>query len=95
MSFTAIVFQRADQYKQCERERSCRTSSQTKAFFFAVNPSGGVTVFKAGIGECSLDGLVSNLERIMYSTKTDAQYDVALAAFSDHPDPVGPMLHWV
>ncbi|WP_245176336.1 MULTISPECIES: hypothetical protein [unclassified Cupriavidus] len=75
------------------RERSCRTSSQTKAFFFfAVNPSGGVTVFKAGIGECSLDGLVSNLERIMRSTNTDAQYDVALAAFSDHPDPVRPML---
>ncbi|MGF6482952.1 hypothetical protein [Paraburkholderia sp. JPY419] len=69
---------------------------ETKAFFFfAVNPSGGVTAFKADIGECSLDGIVSNIERIMRSTRTDAQYDAALTAFSDNPDPVGPMLHWV
>ncbi|WP_156914552.1 hypothetical protein [Cupriavidus sp. amp6] len=31
----------------------------------------------------------------MRSTNTDAQYDVALAAFSDHLDQVQPMLHWV
>jgi len=60
-------------------------------FFFAVNPSGGVTALKADIGECNLDGIVSNFERIMRSTTTDAQYDAALTAFSDHP--VGPMLH--
>jgi hypothetical protein len=68
----------------------------TKAFFFfAVNPSGGVTVFKSGIGECSLDSIESNLERILRSSTSDAQYDAALTTFSDHPDPVGPMLHWV
>ncbi|MCR8676597.1 hypothetical protein NWP10_12410, partial [Micrococcus sp. HG099] len=59
----------------------------TKAFFFfAVNPSGGVTVFKSGIGECSLDSIESNLERILRSSTSDAQYDAALTTFSDHPD---------
>jgi hypothetical protein len=69
---------------------------ETKAFFFfAIQPSGGVIAFKAGIGEYSMNGIGSNLERILHSTTTDAQYDAALAAFSDHPEPVGPMLHWV
>ncbi|MGF6292877.1 hypothetical protein [Paraburkholderia youngii] len=51
---------------------------ETKLFcFFAVNPSGGVTVFKADICECSLDGIVSNLGRIMRSSMTDTQYDAS------------------
>lgn len=52
-------------------------------------------MFKSGIGECSLDSIESNLERILRSSTSDAQYDAALTTFSDHPDPVGPMLHWV
>lgn len=42
-----------------------------------------------------MNGIESNLDRIRHSTTSDAQYDAALVAFSDHPDPVGPMLHWV
>ena len=64
-------------------------------FFFAINPSGAVTAFKANVGDSHLTGIVSNLERIRKSTTSDEQYDAALATFCDSPRPTGPMLHWV
>lgn len=68
---------------------------QREYFFFAINPSGSVTAFKSEIGNSELTGVISNLERIMASTTSDEQYERSLAAFSDKPTPVGPMLHWV
>jgi hypothetical protein len=64
-------------------------------FFFAINPSGAVTAFKADVGDHQLTGIVSNLDRIRKSTTSDEQYEAAVVAFSDNPHPVGPMLHWV
>ena len=64
-------------------------------FFFAINPSGAVVAFKSEVGEYQLDGIISNLPRLMNSKTTDEQYDAALTKFSDNPRPMGPMLHWV
>ena len=64
-------------------------------FFFAFNPSGGVTTFRAEVGQEVLAHLKANLSRIKHSTTTDRQYRQALARFAENPEPEGILLDWV
>ena len=64
-------------------------------FIFALGASGGVTTFRTEIGQEALMGLKDNLFRITHSTTSDRQYRQAVSAFSQHPEPTGPVLEWV
>ena len=64
-------------------------------FFFALQPHGQVTAFRAEIGSDSLAVLRANRARLQTSTTTDAQYQQALTAFAAHPAPAGVLLSWV
>lgn len=64
-------------------------------FFFAMNPSGGVTAFRSGLEEDNLAGLKTNLSRIEGSTTNDLQYQKALINFKKNPQPDGILLNWV
>ena len=64
-------------------------------FFFALQPQGQVTAFRAAIGSDSLAVLRANRTRLQTSTTTDAQYQQALTSFAARPDPAGVLLPWV
>ena len=64
-------------------------------FFFALQPEGQVTAFRAEIGSDSLAVLRANRARLQTSTTTDAQYQQALTSFAAHPAPAGVLLPWV
>ena len=64
-------------------------------FFFALQPQGQVTAFRADIGSEGLAVLRANRARLQASTTTDAQYQQALMSFAAHPDPAGILLPWV
>jgi hypothetical protein len=64
-------------------------------FFFAMNPSGGVTAFRSELGEDNSAGLKTNLPRIQQSTTNDLQYRKALSQFEKNPQPEGILLDWV
>jgi hypothetical protein len=66
-------------------------------FFFAINPGGSVTAFKAGMdgSELNLDGITMHKDRIHRSKTTQQQYDKAVATFIKKPEPKGTMLDWV
>jgi len=63
-------------------------------FFFALQPQGQVTAFRAAIGSDSLAILRANRARLEASTTTAAQYQQALTAFAAHPEPPGVLLPW-
>ena len=64
-------------------------------FFFALQPQGQVTAFRAELGSDSLAVLRANRIRLQTSTTTDAQYQQALTSFAAHPAPAGILLPWV
>ena len=67
-------------------------------FFFAINPGGSVTAFKAEIDddhELNLQGIMLHKDRIKRSKTTSQQYEKAFASFAKNPDPAGEMLEWV
>jgi len=64
-------------------------------FFFALQPQGQVTAFRADIGSEGLAVLRANRARLQASTTTDAQYQQARMAFAAHPEPPGVLLPWV
>jgi len=64
-------------------------------FIFALDPNNQVTAFRSELGRGTIEGLMSNLPRIMASRTTDAQYQAAVAQFERRPDPPGAMLNWV
>jgi hypothetical protein len=64
-------------------------------FFFALQPQGQVTAFRAEIGSDSLAVLRANRTRLQTSATTDAHYQQALTAFAAHPEPPGVLLPWV
>ena len=64
-------------------------------FFFALQPQGQVTAFRAELGSDSLAVLRANRARLQTSTTTDAQYQQALTSFAAHPAPAGVLLRWV
>jgi hypothetical protein len=64
-------------------------------FFFALQPQGQVTAFRADIGHEDLAVLRANRARLQQTTTTEAHYQQALTAFAAHPDPAGILLHWV
>jgi hypothetical protein len=64
-------------------------------FFFALNPQGQVTAFRADLGSEGLAILRGNRARLQSSTTTEDQYQQALTSFAAHPDPPGTLLHWV
>ena len=64
-------------------------------FFFALQPQGQVTAFRAELGSDSLAVLRANRAHLQTSTTTDAQYQQALTSFTAHPEPAGVLLPWV
>ena len=64
-------------------------------FFFALQPQGQVTAFRAELGSDSLAVLRANRTRLQTSTTTDAQYQQALTSFAARPEPAGVLLPWV
>jgi len=64
-------------------------------FFFALQPQGQVTAFRADIGSEGLAVLRANRARLQASTTTNAQYQQALMSFAARPDPAGVLLQWV
>jgi len=64
-------------------------------FFFALQPEGQVTAFRAEIGSEGLAVLRANRARLQASTTTAAQYQQALTSFAARPDPAGILLPWV
>jgi hypothetical protein len=63
--------------------------------FFALQPQGQVTAFRAEIGSDALAVLRANRARLQASTTTDAHYQQALTSFAARPDPAGVLLRWV
>jgi hypothetical protein len=63
--------------------------------FFALQPQGQVTAFRADIGSEGLAVLRAHRARLHASTTMDAQYQRALTSFAAHPDPAGILLQWV
>jgi len=63
--------------------------------FFAVQPQGQVTAFRADMGREGLAVLRANRARLQASTTTAAQYEQALTAFATYPEPPGTLLQWV
>jgi len=64
-------------------------------FFFILNAEQGVTTFRSEVGRDALSSLKAHLHRIQLSTTSDAQYEQAVSAFEQNPDPAGILLHWV
>jgi hypothetical protein len=64
-------------------------------FFFALQPQGQVTAFRAEIGREGLAVLRANRARLQASTTTEAQYQRAVTSFAARPDPPGILLQWV
>ncbi|MGE3542273.1 MAG: hypothetical protein AB7N91_33275 [Candidatus Tectimicrobiota bacterium] len=64
-------------------------------FFFALQPQGQVTAFRADIGRDDLAVLRANRARLQAATTTAEQYQRAVAAFAARPDPPGLLLQWV
>jgi hypothetical protein len=64
-------------------------------FFFALQPQGQVTAFRADIGSEDLAVLQANRARLQASTTTEDQYQRAVTAFAATPDPAGVLLQWV
>lgn len=64
-------------------------------FFFALQPQGQVTAFRADIGRDDLAVLRANRARLQASTATEEQYQRVVAAFAAKPDPPGLLLQWV
>jgi hypothetical protein len=64
-------------------------------FFFALQPQGQVTAFRADIGSEGLAVLRANRARLQASTTTDAEYQRAVTSFAARPDPAGILLQWV
>ena len=64
-------------------------------FFFALDARGHVTAFRAEIGQDRLSQVKANLARIQGSGTTALQYDLAVSAFAEQPQPPGIMLNWV
>jgi hypothetical protein len=64
-------------------------------FFFALQPQGQVTAFRAELGRDGLAVLRANRARLQTSLTTDAHYQQALTAFAAHPEPPGVLLPWV
>ena len=64
-------------------------------FFFALQPQGQVTAFRAELGRDGLAVLRANRARLQTSLTTDAHYQQALTAFAAHLEPPGVLLPWV
>ena len=64
-------------------------------FFFVLNAHQSVTTFRAEVGQEALAGLKANLRRIKLSTTSGRQYQQAVSAFAQNPEPNGIMLKWV
>jgi len=64
-------------------------------FFFALQPHGQVTAFRADIGSEGLAVLRANRARLQASTATAEQYQQAITAFAAKPEPAGVLLQWV
>ena len=64
-------------------------------FFFALQPQGQVTAFRADIDSAGLAVLRANRTRLQASTTTEDQYQHAVTSFAAHPDPAGVVLQWV
>src|SRR6266705_410689 len=64
-------------------------------FFFALQPQGQVTAFRAEIGSEGLAMLRANRARLQASTTTEDQYQRAVTSFTARPDPAGVLLPWV
>jgi hypothetical protein len=64
-------------------------------FFFALQPQGQVTAFRAEIGSEGLAMLRANRARLQASTTTEDQYQRAVTSFTARPDPAGVLLQWV
>jgi hypothetical protein len=65
-------------------------------FFFALDAkTGRATAFRAEIEQDILIYLKANLSRLMNSTTTDKQYQIAGAHFLKNPHPEGVLLDWV
>jgi hypothetical protein len=64
-------------------------------YFFAIHPNGGVRAFRSEIGQEDLAGLRSTLPRMLCSTTSDRQYEQAVSAFRNNPNPPGVLLDWV
>ena len=64
-------------------------------FFFALQPQGQVTAFRADIGSEDLAVLRANRARLQASTTTEDQYQRAVTAFAATSDPAGVLLRWV
>ena len=64
-------------------------------FFFVLNPEQSVTTFRSEVGQDALSELKANHRRIKLSTTSDHQYQQAVSAFAQNPDPNGIMLDWV
>ena len=64
-------------------------------FFFALQPHGQVTAFRAELDSDGLAVLRANRTRLQTSTTTDAQYQQAMTSFAAHPEPPGVLLSWV
>lgn len=64
-------------------------------FFFALDASGDVTVFRSAIGEADVAGLTTTLPRLERSTTTESEYQRAVTAFETNPHPPGELLRWV
>jgi hypothetical protein len=65
------------------------------SFFFALQPQGQVTAFRADIGSEGLAVLRASRARLQASTTTEDQYQRAVTSFAARPDPAGILLHWV
>ena len=64
-------------------------------FFIALSPDGRVTAFRSEVGQDVLSYVKANLPRLLGSTTTETQYDLACVSFAGSPRPPGPLLHWV
>jgi hypothetical protein len=64
-------------------------------FFFALQPQGQVTAFRAEIGSEGLAMLRANRARLQASTTTEEQYQRAVTSFTARPAPAGVLLQWV
>jgi hypothetical protein len=64
-------------------------------FFFAVGSDHGALAFRSELEEHSLWGLQSQMPRLLQSRTTDEQYQRAVTAFAQNPEPPGTLLAWV
>ena len=64
-------------------------------FFFALSSDGRATAFRSEVGQDVLSYVKANLPRLLDSTTTEAQYDLACLSFAGNPRPPGTLLNWV